>query len=143
MHLFRPDERCDKCRTVGGLVVSSEPAGANVSSSYAFKNPYFTDERVVSDAATAQDSPSAVSRLLESTDGKGTFSSQSALSPADAASKFDFNTSAAAGLLRTASSSEQMHFIESHIANLHSRQVTSSVKELSLGKCRAAQQPRT
>lgn len=37
-----------------------------------------------------------------------------------------------AGKLHESAGNEQLHFIEHHISNLHNRQVTSSVQELSI-----------
>jgi hypothetical protein len=120
MHLFQPDERCNKCLAADA---DQQQAGRTISSagvsSYAFRNPYFTERQA---GGGGRDSI-----------GAANFSAGAGLGRA--------RDSPAPGLeggpLEAASSSEQMHFIESHIADLHNRQVTSSVKELSsLGEYR-------
>lgn len=151
-HLFQPDERCNKCvasmsgRGAGGgcggpLAGGGQQAGRTILatnvSSYAFRNPYFTDEPhrladsgIISPDPRAPTQASPSNRLREAAMAARTRDSPvlGSDSPPPAAG---------GGLLRAASSNlEQMHFIESHIADLHNRQVTSSVKELSsLGKC--------
>lgn len=103
---------------------------AHLADSCAFKNPYFTGDDL---QARQQSSFSYEPSVIRTTEGAGPLAGDENFNPGQ--------QQAAGGLLRTAPSNhhdqeQQLHFIEHHIANLHNRQVTSSVKELSiLGEC--------
>lgn len=109
-HLF---DRDDKSPVHAGESISTNRFNALEGRS--FTNPYFTD--------TESCVPYLASEMQTGnrTGGDQVHQHNSPLS-----------SGAGGGLLKTAPSSDQMHFIENHIANLHNCQVTSSFKELSL-----------
>lgn len=102
----------------------------------AFDNPYFRDEQLALASGQASNNQSY---LLNRHESNSTNQRQESGSTA-------VNRQSTAGLLATSQligrqgyqeqpGSEQLHFIEHHISNLHNKQVTSSVRELSiLGK---------
>lgn len=108
--------RADQAMTPNGKALQKEHE-------FAFDNPYFRDE------ASANQQRYLRSQQLQQNVGGAIHKS----------------TTVGGGLLQTANDefvadsrgnhlagNEQLHFIEHHISNLHNKQVTSSVKELSI-----------
>lgn len=103
--------------------------GGDAQSGCAFANPYFKPDH------------SHLGALAAASDASAAAAAAQAAASAQAAARLQQDAAAAAAASAAAairrggaaeSSHDQLHFIESHIANLHNRQVTSSVNELSV-----------
>lgn len=117
LHLLQPNVDCNEC-------LSGATQGA-------FRNPYFGQQQQTCCTSTTsiRISPTPAPTCNANSD-KGDLDANITVQWDQDKATQDV---ASRGLLKTApqTADEQMHFIENHIANLHSRQVTSSVKELS------------
>uniref|UniRef100_A0A6G1S7T0 PDZ domain-containing protein n=1 Tax=Aceria tosichella TaxID=561515 RepID=A0A6G1S7T0_9ACAR len=150
-HLLQANERCNKCLAMPGADFVG-PDGSQQQAlrrpihhqttmasftNYAFRNPYFTDDELHQQRRPHDGSPVSLPLERSNSSRAGSFLPTTRLARTidngelEMGAQSDCTGTGTGGLLKAASSIEQMHFIESHIAELHNRQVTSSVKELS------------
>jgi hypothetical protein len=116
VHLLQADELCGKCGGAVGAPPGRWPTDADEQQAYRMGSGHALGSSSLADNLDQQ---------------LGRAANQARLAAAEKDLPPGLGGGSAGGLLRHVSCSEQMHFIESHIADLHNRQATSSVKELS------------